>query len=138
MHENNSNSTSDLDQESLDQWLPEKDLRDEFRLTARVAVTIEVEAGEVGQSCRVLKGFSRDLSASGISLNAPEALPEGALLPVSLRIDENQCFELMAEVRWCVPRPSQSGYGIGLVILVSDETAYLEWKEAIAQLLTID
>lgn len=115
-----------------------EDQREEYRLTGRVAVAIEVEAAQSGLPARILRGNSRDISANGISLNAPEALPEGALLPVTLTLDQEESFTLMGEVRWCEPRASGPGYRIGLTLLDSDDTAYLEWKEAMARLLAMD
>lgn len=115
-----------------------QDQREEYRLAGRVGVAIEVEAAQPGLPARILQGSSRDISASGVSLNAPEALPEGALLPVTLTLDQEEPFTLMGEVRWCEPRPEGPGYRIGLTLLDSDDTAYLEWKEAMARLLAMD
>jgi len=126
--------------ENFDAWVPgdDQELRTEFRLTGRVWVGIEVESADVDGSgeARTLRCTTRDLSASGISISASEPLPEGALLPVTLVIDDENRFLLMAEVRWCRTVPEQEGYQIGLAILDSDETTFLEWKEAIAQLMT--
>lgn len=127
------------ERETPERETPEtEDQREEYRLTGRVAVAIEVEAAQSGQPARILQGKSRDISASGVSLNAPEALPEGALLPVTLTLDQEEPLALMGEVRWCEPRTSGPGYRIGLTLLDSDETAYLEWKEAMARLLAMD
>ncbi|MDX1590273.1 MAG: PilZ domain-containing protein [Oleiphilaceae bacterium] len=125
------------DQEPM-QGSADEEQRDEYRLTGRVAVSIEVEAAESGRAARILRGSSRDLSANGVSLNAPEPLPQGALLPVTLTIDQSRPLTLMGEVRWCQPGSRGQGYRIGLEILESDDTAYLEWKESIASLLAMD
>ena len=129
---------SKRDREPLNDWVPdEQDQRDEFRLSGRVQVDIEVEAHdpEEGVPPRWLRCATRDLSGNGVSVVADEALPEGAILPVRVMIDEDRPFELVIEVKWC-RRDAQDGrWRLGLAILDSGDSALLAWKEAIAELM---
>ncbi|WP_372971569.1 hypothetical protein [Marinobacter sp.] len=44
-------------------------------------------------------------------------------------------FRLMVEVVWCRPA-DDTGWLVGLQILESDDTAYLEWVEAVARAMS--
>jgi len=118
------------------------DNRSEYRLTASASVTLELESAipdESGnESGRTLVSRTSDVSARGIRLLATEALTTGALLPawVSLQ-DVSEPFELMLEVVWCRPADERS-WLVGLQILESDDTSYLEWVEAVANAMAED
>lgn len=112
--------------------------RADYRLTATARATLELESevpglatDERGQgrrlTCRI-----RDISARGMCLFSKEPLSLGALLPVSVSLGKHpEPFSLMVEVAWC--RPNQSEFLVGAQILESDDTAYVEWLEAIAK-----
>lgn len=124
----------------------EADNRREYRLTGSARVTLELEAREpaivddlesadesVGRS---LTAKTRDLSAQGFSLTAREPLAQGALLSAWVKLDgEPEAFQLTVDVVWC--RPASAGqWLVGLRILESDDTAYLEWVEAVARAMS--
>lgn len=116
------------------------DNRSEYRLTASARVTIELEAPgpeDGGESApRTLVSRTSDLSAKGVRLRTHEPLTAGALLPVEICLDEvAEPFQLMAEVVWCRPS-SESSWLVGLQIMESDETSYLEWVEAVARAMS--
>lgn len=112
------------------------DNRGEYRLTARAIATLEMESadpessGESSQG-RMIHCRIRDISAEGLSLYSDEPLITGALLPVTIEIDNSITpIVLMVEVVWC--RPDESTFLAGLHIVESDGTGYVEWVEAVA------
>lgn len=113
------------------------DNRSEYRLTASAKVTMELEAsvpeGNGSGDERTIVSRTSDLSARGIRLASSEPLTTGAILPAWVSLEEvSEPFRLMVEVVWCRPADG-SGWLVGLQILESDDTAYLEWVEAVAR-----
>ena len=135
---------SDIDYEfgDYDDSPESGDNRTEYRLTGSAEVTLELEATEPesGDSVpgRTLVSKTRDLSAQGFCLSTREPLPEHALLTAWVKLDgEPEAFQLTVDVVWC--RPSSNGsWLVGLRILESDETSYLEWVEAVASAMSTD
>lgn len=117
------------------------DDRTDYRLTARAVAGVQVEASEPlgavtsgmpGQ--RVVECRIRDISIGGFSLIAREALSEGSILTSSVDLGNGKpAYRLTIEAMWC--RPADQGYLIGVRVLESDETDYLEWMDAIADAL---
>ncbi len=114
-----------------------QDNRLHYRLTARARVSLELEAsyperrGVPAASGRELVCGVRDLSANGLRLLSGEQLSAGALLPASVSLgNQAEFFRLTVEVIWC--RPDGPDYLVGLRIIDSDQTAYVEWTEAVA------
>ena len=122
------------------------DNRSEYRLTGSAQVTLELESSEPESGSgsdsstagRTLVSKTRDLSARGFSLTTREPLVENALLTAWLSLDgEPEAFRLTVDVVWC--RPASSGqWLVGLRILESDDTCYLEWVEAVARAMSQD
>ncbi|KEF32325.1 type IV pilus assembly PilZ [Marinobacter nitratireducens] len=116
-----------------------QDNRGDYRLTARATATLELEASGPGISGpdtdgRRLECRIRDISAAGCSLFASEPLSIGALLPVTVLLEhQDEPISLAAEVVWC--RPNDAGFLVGLHVLESDGTGYVEWVEAVAAAL---
>lgn len=113
------------------------DNRSEYRLTASAKVTMELESSvpeDAGSGDeRTIVSRTSDLSARGIRLATSEPLTTGAILPAWVNLEEvSEPFRLMVEVVWCRPAGG-SGWLVGLQILESDDTAYLEWVEAVAR-----
>ena len=119
------------------------DHRTDYRLTATARATLELESevpgltsaergGSHELACRI-----RDISARGMCLFSKEPLSLGALLPASVSLgNHREPFRLMVEVVWC--RPNQSEFLAGVQILESDDTAYVEWLDAIALAMAED
>ena len=116
-----------------------RDNRTDYRLTARAQAVLELEtdppAGANEETprrqlaCRI-----RDISARGLSLYSPEPITIGALLPVAVSLGNHpEPFRLMMEVVWC--RPNDSAFLVGGQIIDSDDTAYVEWLDAVAKAL---
>lgn len=119
----------------VEHMAPANDQRQEFRLTVRIRVAIEVEAADGDSDGRELTCNSGDISANGLRVNSAEPLPEGAILPLTIELGP-EWYQLIGEVRWCFPATEQgSGYIAGFALYESDQTSILEWKEAIVQLL---
>lgn len=120
----------------------EKEQRREFRLTGRVTVNLELEspAPEEGSQAHILTCYTTDLSATGIRVVAREPATEGAIIPAYVELEregEKAAYTLMVEVVWC--RECEDDlWQVGLHVLESDETAVLEWLEAMAQALKDD
>lgn len=119
----------------------DREQREDFRLTGRARITLEMESADPGSSqpARYLTCQSRDLSATGMRVNVREPLTPGALLPATVELPgvEVQKFRLMVEVIWCRPEPGQTHHA-GLRIVDSDDTGVLEWLEAVARALGED
>ena len=77
----------------------------------------------------------RDISARGISLLCEASLSIGSILVAEVSLGEHaEHFRLSVEVMWC--REAEWGYLIGVRVLESDETDYLDWIEAVARALS--
>ncbi|WP_097461561.1 PilZ domain-containing protein [Mangrovitalea sediminis] len=113
-----------------------REQRREYRLTGRVRVEVEVEAADptADQPRRLLSCVTSDISANGIRVHSQEMLPTGALLPMTVHVNE-RAYLLTVEVMWC--REEARGYTIGFQVYESDDASVLEWKEAVAHLLTL-
>jgi hypothetical protein len=126
---------------TLDEDSQGPDNRSDYRLIARAKATLELESptpgiagAEVGRNlvCSI-----RDISAQGLCLFSREALSVGALLPALVSLDHHsEPFRLTVEVVWC--QPDSSEFLVGAKILRSDETAYVEWVEAVASAMAND
>jgi hypothetical protein len=118
----------------------DQDNRADYRLTARARAVLELESGlpeEASTEERELVCGIRDISTSGLCLTSDEPLSLGALLPASVLLGNHaEPFSLMVEVVWC--RPNESSFLVGARIIESDETAYVEWVEAVASAMAED
>ncbi|MFN2360228.1 MAG: PilZ domain-containing protein [Marinobacter sp.] len=116
------------------------DNRSEYRLIASAKVTMELESpvpdDTRDSASRTLVSRTSDLSARGVRLATSEPLTTGAILPAWVSLEEiSEPFRLMVDVVWCRPAEG-SGWLVGLQILESDDTAYLEWVEAVARAMS--
>jgi len=118
----------------------DQDNRADYRLTARARAILELESGlpeDSGSEARELVCGIRDISAGGLCLSSSEPLSLDALLPAKVFLgNHDEPFGLMVEVVWC--RPNESGFLVGVRIIESDETAYVEWMEAVASAMAQD
>ncbi|MGC8119009.1 PilZ domain-containing protein [Marinobacter sp. VGCF2001] len=118
-----------------------RELREDYRLTARARAWVTLESPEpdreplmadsetVRLECQV-----RDISARGISLLCETGLAMGAIVAAEVRLGEHsRPFSLSVEVVWC--RQADWEYLIGVRVLESDDTDYLDWIEAVATAL---
>lgn len=124
-----------------DDALAGQDNRADYRLTARACAILELESPSPEtpgpQGLRELVCQIRDISAGGLCLLSPEPLSLGALLPADVAFGRYEDrFRLAVEVVWC--RPSESEFLVGVHIIESDETAYVEWVEAVAEVMAED
>ena len=114
-----------------------QDNRSDYRLTARAKAVLELEAvlpeqGDDAGDGRQLVCNIRDISASGLCLSVSEPVSIGALLPVTVTLSSvGEPFRLTVEVIWC--RPNDGAFLVGMHIIESDDTAYIEWVDAIAR-----
>ena len=108
--------------------------RSEYRLSGRVIVDLQVADGVGDEPPRWLRCRTRDISASGLSITADEAVAEGALLNLKVTIDDAAVHALLAEVR--SSQEWENGFWrIGLVVLDTGDDSLPDWKEAVATLL---
>ncbi len=114
--------------------------RADYRLTARAVAVLELESGTPGVAggkaipARKLECRIRDLSASGLCVLSTEPLTAGALVPAQVSLSAaTEAYSLMVEIVWC--RPEAAGFLSGIRILESDDTACVEWLEAVARAL---
>lgn len=117
----------------------EPDNRADYRLTARARAILELESDlpeEAIEGRQLISGI-RDISAGGLCLFCKEPLSLDALLPAKVWLGNHaEPFALMVEVVWC--RPHESAFLVGVRIIESDQTAYVEWVEAVAQAMAQD
>ncbi len=118
----------------------EDDQRSEFRLTGRAKVALQLEApnpddDDPGKS---IVCYTQDLSSSGVRVQTLEPVTAGALLPLTVTFEGEQIvYPLTGEVVWTEPR--ESGHWIvGIQIVESDDTAFVEWVDAVAKAMTED
>ncbi len=119
----------------------DQDNRADYRLTARARVILELESGPPGTAEDALSADKelvcgiRDISAGGLCLFSADPVSLDALLPAMVFLgNHDQPFRLMVEVVWC--RPHESAFLVGVRIIESDETAYIEWVEAVAKAMS--
>jgi Tfp pilus assembly protein PilZ len=118
------------------------DQRSEFRLTGRATLTLELEAADPEDSDtgagRYLTCHTHDLSVNGVRILTREPLSHGALLPMVVTLaGADNSFTLTGEVVWCEPRGDED-WAVGLKVLFSDETSYIDWVEAVGRAMTQD
>ncbi len=128
----------DLDSE-FQNWIASDEKRVETRLVALVSLFVEVgaEDPESGDASEIIECETLDLSANGIQANAPIPLPQGALLPIIVKIQEAK-FHLTAEIKWAREASNDAGekvWSTGFLLLESDNCDLLAWKEAIVDWL---
>lgn len=117
------------------------DDRADYRLTARAVAGVQVETSEPLEPVipgvadqRVVECRIRDISTGGFSLISREAFTEGSILTSRVDLGNGKAsYRLTIEAMWC--RPVNQGYLIGVRVLESDETDYLEWMDAVADAL---
>ncbi|MBQ0834486.1 PilZ domain-containing protein [Marinobacter sp.] len=114
-----------------------QDSRMQYRLTARARITLQLEAeypaseGVPSSSGRALVCGIRDISVCGLCLVSTEYLAVGALFPASVTLGHQaEVFVLTVEVVWC--SQDEEDYLAGVSIVESDQTAYVEWTDAVA------
>lgn len=118
-----------------------RDKRQDYRLTARARAWIQHESPEPGADEPELAGTAtlecqiRDISARGLSLACAEPLKVNSLLMANVSLGHQpKGFQLMIEVMWS--RKADTGYLVGIRVLESDDTDYLDWLEAVATALS--
>ncbi|MEC7815642.1 MAG: PilZ domain-containing protein [Pseudomonadota bacterium] len=115
-----------------------RDQRDDYRLVARATARVQAESVEPSSApelpARALECQIRDISSRGFRLVSAEPFPVGALLATEAALGKwPQPFALTIEVVWC--RQTEEGYLSGIQIVPSDDTDYVEWVEAVAEVL---
>jgi hypothetical protein len=120
--------------------LPEEgDSRREYRLTGNARVELELESPSPDDPQGVRLAFhTRDLSPTGIRLRSSEPLTPQALLPAKVSFQgAGEAYPLTVEVIWCKPA-SDGLWLVGLSIIESDDTGYIDWVEAVANAMGED
>jgi hypothetical protein len=114
------------------------DNREDYRLTARARAWLGIKSPEPGlevPDTALLECQVRDISARGLSLVSSEPLALHSLLMAEISLGHQpKRFRLMVEVMWC--REAGPDYIVGVHVLDSDETDYLDWMEAVASALS--
>ncbi|HCW90960.1 MAG TPA: PilZ domain-containing protein [Marinobacter sp.] len=111
----------------------EGDNRREYRLTGNARIVLELESPSPDDPEGVRLTFhTRDLSPTGMRLRSFEPLTPQALLPAEVSFSgSGEVFPLTVEVVWCKPA-SDGRWLVGLSIIESDGTGYIDWVEAVA------
>lgn len=120
--------------------LPEEgDNRREYRLTGNARIVLELESPSPEDPEGVRLTFhTRDLSPTGIRLRSSEPLTPRALLPAEVSFSgSGDTYPLTVEVIWCKPA-SDGQWLVGLSIIESDDTGYIDWVEAVASAMGED
>jgi hypothetical protein len=107
--------------------------RQEFRLNNQLTVIIELDS-EADCEPTLVVSNSLDISANGIRVIAPHAVPTDNILRCCIRdAESDRQFLVVTEVKWCRPYNAGGDYLIGLSLFDSEGTDIVEWKEFIAQ-----
>lgn len=113
------------------------DQRQELRLNNQLTVIVELDSSDTGEPTLVVTK-TLDISANGMRVIAHEPIATDIILRCCIRDTENdQQFLVVTEVKWCKPHDTQGDYLIGLSLFDSEGTDIVEWKEFIAQRVTI-
>jgi len=106
---------------------PTNELRQEYRLSERETVYIEMDSGLVATQ-------SLDLSANGLRVISDREITAGCILRccVQLKHSDEQ-FMLACEVKWSQSYADQGEYLLGLSLFESADTDIQAWKEMIAR-----
>lgn len=130
-----------------------KEQRQEFRLNNQLTVIIELDSSAEGEPTLVVSN-SLDISANGLRMIAPQAVPTNNILRCCIRDNAtNRQFLLVTEVKWCQPYLSTTtpaeetdqtdgtgtttgDYLVGLSLFDSEGTDIVAWKNFIAQSVT--
>ena len=131
--------------EEFDSWLRDDERREEFRLNVACSLFIEVMSPVPGDTSpsRVVQCETLDLSANGAQVALPDKLTPGALLPLIIEVGDKR-FDLMCDVMWCregtlsLAQGAETLYLAGIRFVESDDLAYVEWKESVAERLLDD
>lgn len=118
---------------------PDEEHRTEYRLTARASARIRLASADPDTAAgdEEFTGGIRDISAQGFRIIADTAVPPGSLHEAIVTLDARAQMQLIVEVIWC--RPEEGGdYLMGMKVLESDDTDYLDWLEAVAEALSSD
>lgn len=110
--------------------------RQEYRLNNQLTVIIELDCSAEGEPTLVIS-HSLDISANGLRVIAPQAVPTDNILRCCIRESHSdRQFLLVTEVKWCQPYSTEGDYIIGLSLFDSEGTDIVKWKEFIAQSVT--
>lgn len=117
----------------------EGDNRREYRLTGNARVVLELESPSPEDPEGVRLTFhTRDLSPTGFRLRSTEPLTPQALLPAEVSLSgSGEVCQLTVEIVWCKPA-GDGQWLVGLRILESDDTGYIDWVEAVARAMEED
>ena len=125
--------------DEFDDWLRPDERRVEVRLNTICKVYIpivEVTNGDDDQP-EMICCDAIDFSTNGVQVKSEKAVPESAILPVVIDVND-QSFSLVCEVMWCRQKGPESPFLIGLHMLDSDDSSAVEWKEAMINWLSLD
>lgn len=113
--------------------------RQEFRLTGNARVVLELESPSPEDPEGLKLTFNtRDISPTGIRLRSREPLTPQALLSARVELaGSGEVYPLTVEVVWCKPG-TEGHWLVGLSIIESDDTAYIDWLEAVARAIGED
>ncbi|MBB5320627.1 PilZ domain-containing protein [Marinobacter oulmenensis] len=118
---------------------PDEEHRTEYRLTAKASARIRLASADpdtVASDEEFTCGI-RDISAQGFRIMADTAVTPGSLHETVVTLDGLAQMQLIVEVIWCRPA-EDGGYLMGVKVLESDDTDYLDWLEAVADALSAD
>jgi hypothetical protein len=119
-----------------EQQKPHQEQRQEYRLNNQLTVIIELDSSADGDPTLVVSN-SLDISANGLRVIAPQAVPTDNILRCCIRdAASDSQFLLVTEVKWCQPYGAEGDYLIGLCLFDSEGTDIVMWKEFIAQSVT--
>ncbi|WP_166268302.1 PilZ domain-containing protein [Marinobacter caseinilyticus] len=114
--------------------------RSEFRLAGRATVVLQLEAQspESEREGKTLTCYTHDISTSGVRVQTREAISLGALLSMLIKFDDaGEGYSLIGEVVWT--KAGEAGdWVVGLKILESDETSFIDWLDAIGKAMSED
>ncbi len=101
-------------------------MRDYIRHSSKFPVLVKLASGHPEQI-----ELTHNISASGLMVNLSQAVPEGALIEVTIT-SLTPPFNAPARVVWC--RPAASGFDIGLRFVNADDFFAVRMVEQVYQI----
>ena len=114
----------------------DQEQRQEFRLTAKEIVYIEMVSSYIDEATPSVVAISNslDISANGICIVSDKHIAEGNIHSICVQLENpKRRLELVAEVKWSRPTSDGKQYHIGFEFFESEGTDIEQWKEIIAE-----
>jgi hypothetical protein len=112
--------------------------RAELRLCKELAVFVETYSSPSGEarSPNIVISKTVDMSANGLQIVMDKPVTPGSILQVCVEfMGEPTHYRLTGEVKWVAKIGRERDFLVGFLLLESDQTDIVGWKNRIAQMV---